>query len=491
MKPLLWITVVLFLLVSLPTQAQTQTQENEYLNEERSTLSIHQDSSHLGMATSAVMPDDGLLSIGLGFRKYSTVYQLSGLLKQIDQFDYYLRLEAGPMPWLQVSAEVPYRTWSGGSDWIPESGSGLADGTWQATVSGPVFASRLHSAIYGGGNIPMGGEGLSEDVFSPMAGAALSWRFWTNNQVPELRLHLNLGYRWNKAEDFGYGMGSQGFQPWAPRYPSAEQAGGDGANDQLLFRTAIEFRKNTTSLWMEYSQDRFHGTDVIAKKEQFSGIGAGFRWGIAEQWALHGSYLTSLMKDDPDSGWDPAFPEWIMQIGVSRQFSIGGQDRDGDGIVDRKDSCPDSPEDMDGYQDEDGCPEYDNDGDGIADELDGAPNDPEDFDGWQDEDGIPEYDNDGDGILDRWDLCPNEPEDMDGHRDDDGCPDDFQDRDNDGVADELDGCPDTPEDLDGFEDEDGCPDQDNDLDGIDDQDDVCPNDPEDYDGVDDDDGCPE
>ena len=32
-------------------------------------------------------------------------------------------------------------------------------------------------------------------------------------------------------------------------------------------------------------------------------------------------------------------------------------DRDGDGLVDRKDACPDAPEDFDAYQDDDGCPE--------------------------------------------------------------------------------------------------------------------------------------
>ena len=32
-------------------------------------------------------------------------------------------------------------------------------------------------------------------------------------------------------------------------------------------------------------------------------------------------------------------------------------DRDGDGIVDTKDSCPDQPENVNSYLDEDGCPD--------------------------------------------------------------------------------------------------------------------------------------
>ncbi|HXX65974.1 MAG TPA: hypothetical protein VEK07_02270 [Polyangiaceae bacterium] len=42
-------------------------------------------------------------------------------------------------------------------------------------------------------------------------------------------------------------------------------------------------------------------------------------------------------------------------------------DRDGDGVPDDVDQCPDLPEDKDGIQDQDGCPEDDADGDGIPD----------------------------------------------------------------------------------------------------------------------------
>jgi outer membrane protein OmpA-like peptidoglycan-associated protein len=134
----------------------------------------------------------------------------------------------------------------------------------------------------------------------------------------------------------------------------------------------------------------------------------------------------------------------------------GRNDRDGDGIPDSVDACPDEPEDKDGFQDEDGCPDPDNDGDGIPDKLDQCPNDPEDKDGFQDADGCPDRDNDGDGIPDALDKCPNEPEDKDGFQDDDGCPD--EDNDGDGIPDKDDKCPNDPETVNGFEDEDGCPD---------------------------------
>jgi outer membrane protein OmpA-like peptidoglycan-associated protein len=117
-------------------------------------------------------------------------------------------------------------------------------------------------------------------------------------------------------------------------------------------------------------------------------------------------------------------------------------DRDGDGLTDDVDKCPDEPEDKDGFQDEDGCPDLDNDFDGIKDADDKCPNEAEDKDGFQDEDGCPEPDNDGDGLSDKVDQCPNEAEDKDGFEDDDGCPD--PDNDKDSILDKDDKCPNEP-----------------------------------------------
>jgi outer membrane protein OmpA-like peptidoglycan-associated protein len=177
-------------------------------------------------------------------------------------------------------------------------------------------------------------------------------------------------------------------------------------------------------------------------------------------------------------------------IGFIFEPSIG--DRDGDGYKDDVDKCPDDPEDFDGFQDADGCPDPDNDNDGILDVNDKCPNNPENFNGIEDHDGCPEGvdgDRDGDGIPDSKDKCPDQPEDRDGFQDADGCPD--PDNDNDGIPDKKDQCPNDPEDRDGFQDADGCPDPDNDHDGIPDVKDKCPNEPETYNGYQDQDGCPD
>jgi outer membrane protein OmpA-like peptidoglycan-associated protein len=98
-------------------------------------------------------------------------------------------------------------------------------------------------------------------------------------------------------------------------------------------------------------------------------------------------------------------------------------DRDGDGISDDLDKCPNEPEDKDGFQDQDGCPDLDNDGDGVPDATDNCALAPEDKDGFEDADGCPDPDNDGDGVADGADKCPNLPETFNGFEDADGCPD--------------------------------------------------------------------
>ncbi|MBK6848143.1 MAG: OmpA family protein [Proteobacteria bacterium] len=148
------------------------------------------------------------------------------------------------------------------------------------------------------------------------------------------------------------------------------------------------------------------------------------------------------------------FPERVYE--AEAPVRSGPGDLDGDGITDDKDQCPRQPEDLDGFQDADGCPDPDNDGDGLLDKVDRCPLEPEDADGFEDADGCPDADNDKDGIVDAEDKCPLVAEDRDGFEDEDGCPD--LDNDNDGILDAQDKCPNDPETFNGVADEDGCPD---------------------------------
>jgi hypothetical protein len=190
---------------------------------------------------------------------------------------------------------------------------------------------------------------------------------------------------------------------------------------------------------------------------------------------------------------------------LSLGYAPDVRDSDGDGIPNGRDRCPLVPEDKDGFEDDDGCPDLDNDGDHRPDATDKCPNQAEDIDGFEDDDGCPDLDNDKDGIPDLLDKCPNEPEDGKPPYPRDGCPAAKAeavlpeaaahatpvappgaiappvaaaqtapattqaapdpaavcpelDRDHDGIPDAQDQCPDDPETVNGVADDDGCPD---------------------------------
>jgi OOP family OmpA-OmpF porin len=130
------------------------------------------------------------------------------------------------------------------------------------------------------------------------------------------------------------------------------------------------------------------------------------------------------------------------KVAAKQRVIIEKVDRDGDGVPDVEDQCPDVP----GPPENHGCPvTKDTDGDGIPDDIDRCPLEPEDKDGFQDEDGCPDPDNDNDGIVDAMDACPNNPGPLENH----GCP--ILDRE--GVPDSEDECPDVP----GPKENQGCP----------------------------------
>lgn len=102
--------------------------------------------------------------------------------------------------------------------------------------------------------------------------------------------------------------------------------------------------------------------------------------------------------------------------------AAGPSDRDADGILDPDDDCVDVPENVNGYQDQDGCPEQDRDADGYWDDQDSCPDE-----AGVDPDGCPIRDSDGDGFFDDVDQCVSEPETENGFEDQDGCPDELPD----------------------------------------------------------------
>ena len=168
------------------------------------------------------------------------------------------------------------------------------------------------------------------------------------------------------------------------------------------------------------------GLDLFASSSLSFSLGARYH-------AFPGNKLDDIGYSDDWYYYGPTHVDankGLMEAFLGARLWFGSPDRDHDGITDRRDGCPEQPEDIDGFQDGDGCPDLDNDGDGILDARDKCPDAAEDKDGFQDDDGCPDPDNDGDGILDAADKCPDTAEDMDNFQDDDGCPDPDNDGDN-------------------------------------------------------------
>lgn len=283
-------------------------------------------------------------------------------------------------------------------------------------------------------------------------------------------------------------------------------SGGD-QNNTIIGGFAIEYSPVSffsmfTDLWGETRIDNFSSGQSLRSDPVFLSPGVKFTTPSGIYLTLAGDFSLSSNRASDRLNWKPVSGEGenyqystgvIPKYGVQFHFGWNGflavQDDDRDGSKNDRDRCPKDAEDIDGFQDDDGCPDPDNDTDGIPDIKDKCPDEAEDKDGFQDDDGCPDPDNDTDGITDLKDQCPNVAEDFDGFEDRDGCPD--PDNDKDGLADSLDKCPNEVEDFDSFDDNDGCPELDNDKDGIPDLKDKCPGEPETFNNYEDKDGCPD
>lgn len=212
-------------------------------------------------------------------------------------------------------------------------------------------------------------------------------------------------------------------------------------------------------------------------------IGVGAEWKVSNALSFTLDGAMTLVKSDKvdacvSDNNDKFLQDMFSTVTVGFVYKFGFRDCDKDGVVNRKDKCPDTPYGI--AVDEKGCP-FDKDGDGIPDFEDRCPDvaGPSEFQGCPDTDGdgIPDIDDkcpkeaglaqfggcpdsDGDGIPDNEDSCPQEA----GLAEFQGCPD----TDGDGVPDTEDKCPEVA----GPKDFGGCPDTDGD--GVPDNEDKCP-----------------
>ncbi|MDD3738326.1 MAG: OmpA family protein [Lentimicrobiaceae bacterium] len=286
-------------------------------------------------------------------------------------------------------------------------------------------------------------------------GAALGWQF---SRVVGIRGHFNMGKVSGGRDDLG-----------APScdFSSKLMYGGG----QLTLNVNELFNNNPKRLLNLYlmggagylnsksTQYQLGTENPLPNKENISkssfmvpaGLGLGIR--LSEVVGLNLEYNHNILFNDDvvDNFKNVNNKEINDHFGFASlglQIRFKSSDRDGDGVPDKKDLCPDEY----GTVELMGCP--DKDGDGIADKDDECPNEP----GLAEFNGCP--DTDGDGIPDHKDECPNEA----GSKELNGCPD----KDGDGIPDHKDECPNEF----GLAEFNGCPDTDGD--GIPDKDDECP-----------------
>jgi outer membrane protein OmpA-like peptidoglycan-associated protein len=189
--------------------------------------------------------------------------------------------------------------------------------------------------------------------------------------------------------------------------------------------------------------------------------GAGVRIGLTSDALVRGDLV--LIRNNP-GGSDPSLSHFGVSLGLS--YMLGSKpipDSDGDGILENRDRCPDTPA---GAQvDGTGCPS-DSDADGVPDGVDRCANTPP---GAEVNATGCTTDSDGDNIPNGLDRCPDTESGV--LVDPNGCP---RDSDGDAIPDGLDRCSETPKGatVDAL----GCP-GDEDGDGVLDGLDRCPRTP--------------
>ena len=145
-------------------------------------------------------------------------------------------------------------------------------------------------------------------------------------------------------------------------------------------------------------------------------------------------------------------------------------DRDGDGVADDFDACPDAAGPTSANPRASGCP--DRDRDGVPDAQDLCPNEPPGATPDPRAAGCPVRDADHDGVPDSEDLCPGAAAGAHPDAAHKGCPQ--IDADEDGVPDAEDQCPGQPSGATPDPARPGCPLVDADHDGVPDAEDLCP-----------------
>jgi OOP family OmpA-OmpF porin len=231
----------------------------------------------------------------------------------------------------------------------------------------------------------------------------------------------------NFSPTFGLRLGYNLTDNWALEggagYIKGRQDGG-GSIDMVRFGGDLLYNFMPKNSFVPYLAAGFGGFD--AEESKVKGMwnyGAGAKWFFTENAALRGDVRALHYTADSSIKNN-------LEYTLGLHFAVGAPkpapkpvevapvvvapvDSDGDGVIDGRDNCPDTPKGV--SVNAEGCP-LDSDKDGVYDYQDSCPGTP--LGVKVDAKGCP-LDSDGDGVYDYLDKCPGTPQGV--KVDQDGC----------------------------------------------------------------------
>ena len=234
----------------------------------------------------------------------------------------------------------------------------------KARIAGTPGQRGMAAGLAGGITLPTGDDG----DFAGEAGPVVDWRLLIGWRGPRAAVAANLGVR----------IRSEEVVLLSPARPHGNELTTGLAGEVALPDVGIRSAAVGEAVWV--TGDSIGAGARGASPGELRG---GLRLAVADGWSVTLLGGAGFTPDDVGS------PRWRLALGVVHDRAPIG-DRDRDGLLDGADRCRRQPEDLDGFEDGDGCPDPDNDGDGILDEADRCPLDAEDPDGYRDADGCPD-----------------------------------------------------------------------------------------------------
>ncbi|HEY2510342.1 MAG TPA: thrombospondin type 3 repeat-containing protein, partial [Polyangiaceae bacterium] len=327
---------------------------------------------------------------------------------------------AMPVAWLQDGQNPNYSTSliQGSPVTTEVATSGPAAGDMRLDLRGVIWRSSDRKAAFGGqlsffmptgSTASFGGDGqvtflamvngeYTLKFFTLVAQTGIDFRPQTSLNAPTgLGGGLGIGNEWKLAVGAFVPILKNKYRLGATLFTQT------GLDNGPLTGNTIFSKQNTPLEWQVEGRMKFG-----PKNHYWWGLGLGTRlldgYGAPDFRAMANVGMYVPILDSSAASPDP-------KIALRQKWKAeGGQDTDHDGIPDDLDACPSEPEDHQGADPSDGCPQpADRDGDGIPDQYDKCPDSPEDKDGIDDGDGCPEDDADQDGVPDTSDACPREP----------------------------------------------------------------------------------